>query len=310
MLTRIISFTVLLLSLVSNFSRATTTEASIIETSKKYALAIVTIDEFERLTQLVNEKCDSQLSIRNKDYFTIDYFVRHRINYNVKSFIIDHIPTEQIENVQAQLELFVAANVECTINDLSIWHYEHVERPISELAEMVRKLPHAYEIASRDKLPQSKVRQYFHQQLKKYEQLPLPEVFELAKALNNGRYSYSLFSHIKNAPIDYRKSLELFKYLYDQTGHLKYLHQLAGAQANISKTAALDSYHKAAKLGYNRSQLWLGTYYGCQKKPLKAKYWLNKAKSGAPEDANDISMEIKELGEPVNCSNTGWTLDY
>jgi len=286
------------------------TNSDLIQLGNKYTFAIFSIDEFDKTTQLINKKCNTELSIRNTNYHAINYQIRQKINYNFESFLDENLTKEQRKVVLEQIESFVNNQIECSHSELAIWHYENIEKVIAEIKLMLDKLEPAYSLMSRKVMTEKSIREAFNYQLLHYRQLPHKEIASLASALTRGFYAYNITSFTESIQKDYKKSIELYQFLYVQTKDPLHIHALAHSQSKIDRESALDSYHRAAELGHTDSQLWLATYFGCQQNKIKANYWLRQARNSAPQDVKDISMEIIELGEPVNCSDTGWALDY
>ena len=256
---------------------------------------------------IMNERCKTTFENSSEFLLETDYYLRKNTGYTFDEFIEFMGYETETENFANQLvNEVIQQNGGCNTVPLEHWakfvknHNEENNLNFLRQNDILFGLPKII----RSEL---EIKQAFKNKLKGYKHLPYQELFDLASALEHGSYSYSMFGLSQSLTIDKSKAIELWKYSIEKFNNPEAYYYIGLLLQKSSRADAFDAFEQSAKQGYKYGELWLGTYYACNKDSLKAEYWLNIAKEDAkdPDYIDDIYAEIDELGMPTNCMN-GW----
>lgn len=296
---------ILLTLLLSHCNLWGTTEEGIEEKATVITQAVGAASFYNGLIRELNRQCNMKLAIALPILTELDYVLRKKTDYSFAEFVELFQEEEEykllvIDESQAVLKAMGG----CSQNELKIWFADIVKPSYQNTLSLLKAEDRLYGLPQTNRSEEFLL-QEFGKKVNNYKNLPLEEISDLAEALRSGLYVYSLLSYTDKVNIDARKAVELIQFLVEKSGDSINLYKLAKAQEMYDRSLALKTYSEAALEGNVEAQIWLGTYYACNKNKFDAMYWLNKAKESDETDARDIIFELEDLGKPTNCLD-GW----
>jgi hypothetical protein len=277
------------------------------ELAIKYAGVVGDVELGNVTFSEINKRCKTQFEFSSEFLLEVDFYLRRNTGYTYKEFVqFMKSETETVKLANQLVDELIQQNGGCNTIALEHWfnfvtnNDKEVHLVFLRENESLFGLPKV--VRTNDQLVKN-----FSTQLKKYKSLPYKELFELASALEHGSYSYSMFGLTQSIKIDKEKSLELWKFAAKKFNEPQAYYYIGKLLQTSSTADAFLAFEQSAKQGYKFGEIWLGTYYACNKDNIKAKYWLEIAKQGYkdPDYIDDIYAEINDLGMPTNCLD-GW----
>jgi hypothetical protein len=273
----------------------------------KYVEVVSEVELANMVFLKINKSCKTQFENAPEFLLEMDFYLRQNTGYTFTEFVkymdrekeTDALGNELVKELMLQ-------NGGCNTTALANF-FEYVTRNNEENHsvffrenETLFGLP---KIIRTDK----QIKEKFNLKLKEYKRLPYKELFDLSSALEHGSYRYSLFALSQRIKVDKEKSLELLQFAADKFKEPQAYYYAGKLLQSTSKVDAFQAFEISAKQGYKDGEIWLGTYYACNKDNLKARYWLEIAKKDYkdPDYIDDLYAEIDELGMPTNCID-GW----
>lgn len=273
----------------------------------KYAVSVGDIELGNIAFDKANRRCQTDFAYPPSFMAETDYYLRKNTGYTYTEFI-NWLEKEDENNRVAThiVDNLIEEHGGCDPLVLEHW-FKYVIRSSQENQLDFFRQNKSLWILPRVTRKHQDVQNLFNQKLNDYYELPYFELFDLASALEHGSYSYSMYSLLQSIPKNHEKAIEIWRFAIDKFNKPQAYFYLAKLLQSRSAKEAFVAFEKSAELGYKYGEIWLGTYYACNKDILKSTYWLNKAKQGFddPGYIDDIFSEINDLGMPTNCID-GW----
>ena len=277
------------------------------ELAGKYAEVVGDVELGNVTFSKINKRCKTQFEFSAEFILEVDFYLRRNTGYTFKEFVKFMKSEKETGDLANQLvDELIQQNGECNTTALEHW-FKFVTNNNKEKDLMFLRENEALFGLPKVVRTDTQLIKNFSTQLKKYKSLPYKELFEVASALEHGSYSYSMFGLTQSIKIDKEKSLEIWKFAAKKFNEPQAYYYIGKLLQNFSTEDAFLAFEQSAKHGYKFGEIWLGTYYACNKDNIKARYWLEIAKQGYkdPDYIDDIYAEIDELGMPTNCMD-GW----
>ncbi|QHJ13811.1 hypothetical protein FX988_04091 [Paraglaciecola mesophila] len=273
----------------------------------EYAQVVGQIELINVAIAQVNARCETSFTINPEFLPEVDYLLRKNMDYGFNEFVawMESAAHTRIQARQMVDEL-IAEHGGCDATALNHWF-----RFLSAANERenLAFLRQNHMLIGLPKIPRSeqKIQRAFAQKVEHYQYLPYQEIRDLAQALDQGSYRYSLLSLSQSITKDSFKAQTLWQFAIDEFAKPEAYYALGKSLQSHAKDKALTAFTQSAEQGYSVAEIWLGTYYACNRDIPQASIWLEKAqKNGADSDyIDDIYAEINELGTPTNCVD-GW----
>lgn len=273
----------------------------------KYGEVVGNIELGNLAFHKVNKLCNTNFV--NSDTFLkeVDYYLRQNTGYTFKEAVQLMDREKESELLAAKMvDDLVEQNGGCNTASLEDWYSFITHYNEQEHLMFLRENKSIFGFP-RINRTESYIQQEFKRRIKSYRNLPYKELFDLASALESGSYRYSMLGLSQNISKNNDKAIDIWKFAIKKFNEPQAYFYL-GKSLQLSSTAkAFISFKESAKQGYKHGEIWLGTYYACNKDIPKAKYWLEIAKANYrdPDYIDDIVAEIDDLGMPTNCMD-GW----
>lgn len=273
----------------------------------KYAEVIGDVELGNAAFSKINKRCKTKFKNSSEFLFEADYYLRKNTGYTLEEFV-QFMDREKETNTLANqlVEELIQQNGGCNITALEHWFKfvaNYNEKNHLVFLRQNKTLFGLPKIVRTD----NQIKKAFNRKIKEYKNLPYKELSDLAFALVHGSYSYSMFGLSQSITINIEQSLELWRFSIEKFNEPQAYYYIGKLLQNSSKHDAFNAFEQSAMQGYKYGEIWLGTYYACNKDTIKARYWLDIAKKDYkdPDYIDDIYAEIDELGMPTNCMD-GW----
>jgi tetratricopeptide (TPR) repeat protein len=273
----------------------------------KYAEVIGDVELGNVAFSKMNKRCKTKFENSSEFLFEADYYLRKNTGYTFEEFVQFMDREKETDTLASQLvEELIQQNGGCNTTVLDHWfkfvanYNEENHLVFLRQNKTLFGLP---KIVRTD----NQIEKAFNQKIKEYKNLPYKELFDLASALEHGSYSYSMFGLSQSITKNIEQSLEIWRFSIEKFNEPQAYYYIGKLLQNSSTRDAFSAFEQSAKQGYKYGEIWLGTYYACNKDTIKARYWLDIAKKDYkdPDYIDDIYAEIDELGMPTNCMD-GW----
>ncbi|ABG40005.1 hypothetical protein Patl_1482 [Paraglaciecola sp. T6c] len=273
----------------------------------QYARVIGQIELINVAFTQMNARCETDFITSAKFLPEVDYLLRKNMDYRFDEFVHWMEGAAETRLLATQMvDEVIAEHGGCDSSALTHWFRYLTELNEQENLAFLRqnKLLFGLPKVARS---EHKIQLAFNAKINDYQNLPYQEIHDLASALDQGSYRYSLLSLSQSIIKDSTKAQTLWQFAVDEFDKPGAYYALGKSLQEHAKDKALGAFKQSAQKGYRFAETWLGTYYACHNNMPQASFWLEKAKQdGAePEYIDDIYAEIDELGTPTNCVD-GW----
>lgn len=273
----------------------------------QYARVIGQIELINVAFRQMNARCETDFITSAKFLPEVDYLLRKNMDYRFDEFVRWMEGAAETRLLATQMvDEVIAGHGGCDSSALTHWFRYLTELNEQENLAFLRqnKLLFGLPKVARS---EHKIQLAFNAKINDYQNLPYQEIHDLASALDQGSYRYSLLSLSQSIIKDSTKAQTLWQFAVDEFDKPGAYYALGKSLQEHAKEKALGAFKQSAQKGYRFAETWLGTYYACHNNMPQASFWLEKAKQdGAePEYIDDIYAEIDELGTPTNCVD-GW----
>lgn len=273
----------------------------------QYARVVGQIELINVAFTQMNARCEIDFATGPKFLPEVDYLLRKNIDYRFDEFVhwMEGAAETRLLATQIVHEV-IAEHGGCDSTALAHWFRYLTESNVRENLAFLRQNKLLFGLPKVARSEQ-KIQLAFNAKINVYQNLPYQEIHDLASALDQGSYRYSLLSLSQSITKDSTKAQTLWQFAVDEFDKPGAYYALGKSLQEHAKDKALAAFTQSAQKGYRSAQTWLGTYYACNNDIPSASFWLDKAKEdGAdPEYIDDIYAEIDELGIPTNCVD-GW----
>ena len=273
----------------------------------QYARVVGRIELINVAFTQMNARCETDFATDPKFLPEVDYLLRKNMDYRFDEFVHWMEGAAETRLLASQIvDEVIAEHGGCDSTALTHWFRYLAESNEQENIAFLRqnKLLFGLPKVARS---EHKIQLAFNAKINGYQNLPYQEIHDLASALDQGSYRYSLLSLSQSITKDNTKAQTLWQFAIDEFDKPGAYYALGKSLQEHANGEALAAFTQSAQKGYRFAETWLGTYYACNNDIPSASFWLEKAKEdGADaEHIDDIYAEIEELGTPTNCVD-GW----